>query len=131
MLAGVKDVFNGVLLKGNAVGDVFLYGRGAGKLPTASAVVADILDAAKHFEFLKGWGWQDEKEGAVMPMDEVETAYFVRFKGISEDALRAYPRALMVYRKDDITAIITPKMKESEHVGKLAKLNVLSAIRVL
>ena len=131
MLAGVKDVFNGVLLKGNAVGDVFLYGRGAGKLPTASAVVADILDAAKHFEFLKGWGWQDEKEGAVMPMDEVESAYFIRIKGISETALRAYATAQIIYRKEDVTAIITPKMKESEHAKKLANLQVLSAIRVL
>lgn len=131
MLAGVKDVFNGVLLKGNAVGDVFLYGRGAGKLPTASAVVADILDAAKHFEFLKGWGWQDEKEGAVMPMDEVESAYFIRFKGISETALRQYAAAQIIYRKEDVTAIITPKLKESEHAKKLANLQVLSAIRVL
>lgn len=131
MLAGVKDVFNGVLLKGNAVGDVFLYGRGAGKLPTASAVVADILDAAKHFEFLKGWGWQDEKEGAVMPMDEVESAYFIRFKGISETALRQYATAQIIYRKEDVTAIITPKLKESEHAKKLANLQVLSAIRVL
>lgn len=131
MLSGVKDVFNGVLLKGNAVGDVFLYGRGAGKLPTASAVVADILDAAKHFEFLKGWGWQDEKEGNVMPMDEVECAYFVRFKGISENALRQYATAQIVYRKDDVTAFITPKMTQKEHTSKLAQLQVLSAIRVL
>ena len=131
MLAGVKDVFNGVLLKGNAVGDVFLYGRGAGKLPTASAVVADILDAAKHFEFLKGWGWQDEKEGAVVPMDEVESAYFIRFKGVCENALRQYPTALIVYRKDEVTAIITPVLKESEHAKRFANLQVLSAIRVL
>lgn len=131
MLAGVKDVFNGVLLKGNAVGDVFLYGRGAGKLPTASAVVADILDAAKHFEFLKGWGWQDEKEGAVVPMDEVESAYFIRFKGVCENALRQYPTALIVYHKDEVTAIITPVLKESEHAKRFANLQVLSAIRVL
>ena len=43
-LYGIQDVFNGVLLKGNMVGDVVLCGKGAGKLPTASAVVADVID---------------------------------------------------------------------------------------
>ena len=47
-LAGVEDVFNAIAVKGNAIGDVMFYGRGAGKLPTASAVVADVIDAAKH-----------------------------------------------------------------------------------
>ena len=45
-LAGVEDVFNAIAVKGNAIGDVMFYGRGAGKLPTASAVVADVIDAA-------------------------------------------------------------------------------------
>jgi homoserine dehydrogenase len=47
-LASVDDVFNGILVRGNAVGDVFFCGRGAGKGPTASAVVADIIECAKH-----------------------------------------------------------------------------------
>ena len=46
-LAGVEDVFNAITVKGNAIGDVMFYGRGAGKLPTASAVVADVIDAAR------------------------------------------------------------------------------------
>ena len=49
-LASVKDVFNAILVRGDAVGDVCFYGPGAGKLPTASAVVADIIDCAKHSE---------------------------------------------------------------------------------
>ena len=44
---GVEDVFNAIAVTGNAVGDVMFYGRGAGKLPTASAVVADVIDIAK------------------------------------------------------------------------------------
>lgn len=47
-LAGVEDVFNGIVVRGDAIGDVMFYGRGAGKLPTASAVSADIIDAVKH-----------------------------------------------------------------------------------
>ena len=49
-LAGITDVYNGILIKGNAVGDVMLYGRGAGKLPTASAVVSDVIDIARHID---------------------------------------------------------------------------------
>mgnify|MGYP002226336047 FL=1 len=44
-LAGVNDVFNAVLMQGDMLGDVVFYGKGAGKLPTASAVVADVIDA--------------------------------------------------------------------------------------
>ena len=47
-LASVDDVFNAVLVKGDMLGDVVFYGKGAGKLPTASAVVADVVDALKH-----------------------------------------------------------------------------------
>ncbi|MEG2699360.1 MAG: homoserine dehydrogenase, partial [Ruthenibacterium sp.] len=47
-LAGVEDVFNEVLVKGDMLGDVVFYGKGAGKLPTASAVVADVIDALKN-----------------------------------------------------------------------------------
>ncbi len=46
-LSGVEDVFNAIAVTGNAIGDVMFYGRGAGKLPTASAVVADVIDIAK------------------------------------------------------------------------------------
>lgn len=131
MLANVKDVFNGVLIKGNAVGDVFMYGRGAGKMPTASAVVADIVDAAKHFEYLKGWGWGDSAENAVMDINDVENAYYVRIKGSSADALSVYNNASVIFEDKNVTAIITESMKENQHSEKLAKLQVLSAIRVL
>src|SRR5690606_19267096 len=47
-LYSVNDVFNGIFVKGNILGDTMFYGKGAGKLPTASAVVADVIDAAKH-----------------------------------------------------------------------------------
>ena len=52
-LAGIDDVFNGILVRGDATGDVVFYGKGAGKLPTASAVVADIIDCVKHLKARK------------------------------------------------------------------------------
>lgn len=56
-LASVDDVFNAILVRGDAIGDVVFYGKGAGKLPTASAVVADVIDCAKHTERRKAFGW--------------------------------------------------------------------------
>ena len=56
-LATVDDVFNAVMIRGNAVGDVMFYGRGAGDLPTASAVMGDVLDALEHREKRRDLGW--------------------------------------------------------------------------
>ena len=61
-LAGVDDVFNAVMIRGNAVGDVMFYGRGAGDLPTASAVMGDVLDALQHREKRRNLGWDRDAE---------------------------------------------------------------------
>ncbi len=77
-LAGVDDVFNAILVRGDAIGDVVFYGRGAGKMPTASAVVADVIDCAKHMERRKFFGWQESESGYVASYLDAETAYYVR-----------------------------------------------------
>lgn len=59
ILAGVNDVFNAIMVRGDYVGDVMFYGRGAGKAPTASAVVADVIDCAKHLQTRKQIFWED------------------------------------------------------------------------
>lgn len=78
-LACVEDVFNAVLVTGNAVGDVMFYGRGAGKLPTASAVAADIVDialnAGRPAEELP---WTVSKENFLAPADAMLTGWYVR-----------------------------------------------------
>ena len=61
-LANVDDVFNGILVRGDAVGDTVFYGKGAGKFPTASAVVADVIDQTKHIGRIpKRLFWEEEK----------------------------------------------------------------------
>ncbi len=77
-LANVDDVFNAILVRGDAIGDVVFYGRGAGKMPTASAVVADVIDAAKHTLKKKNFGWDDAEENYVIDYREQTTALFVR-----------------------------------------------------
>ena len=59
-LANIDDVFNGILIRGDATGDVVFYGRGAGKFPTASAVVADMIDAAKANTTSKSLNWEGQ-----------------------------------------------------------------------
>ena len=61
-VAGVDDVFNAIMIRGNAVGDVMFYGRGAGDLPTASAVMGDILDALAHRDKRRNLGWSQSAE---------------------------------------------------------------------
>ena len=82
-LAGVDDVFNAILVRGDATGDVVFYGKGAGKMPTASAVVADVIDAAKHTLKKKNFGWDDTQENYVVDYKTQPSALYVR--GITAD----------------------------------------------
>ena len=87
-LAGVDDVFNAVLLKGDMLGDVVFYGKGAGKLPTASAVVADVIDALKNgVRIHDSLFWQAGKPAEGMFTDPSPAAYYVRAQGITPAAL--------------------------------------------
>lgn len=78
-LAMVNDVFNGIFVKGNALGDAMFYGRGAGKLPTASAMVADIVDAVKHkgTHIISRWG---REKIELKDKQQVKAKYFVRIQ---------------------------------------------------
>ncbi len=80
-LSGVDDVFNGILVRGDATGDVVFYGKGAGKLPTASAVVADVIDCVKHMKARKYLYWEDAKPGYVEPYEELRQNFFVHIQG--------------------------------------------------
>lgn len=85
-LANIDDVFNGVLVRGNATGDVVFYGKGAGKLPTASAVVADVIHEAKVSGTSTSLTWKDSSENFVLPYDEVESAFYVRAAGFRDSS---------------------------------------------
>lgn len=106
-LANVDDVFNGILVRGDATGDVVFYGKGAGKLPTASAMVADVIDCVKHFKARKYLFWEDARPGYVEPFGAVPDDFFVHIKGegSSEGAFAQaealFPGAARVIRKDE------------------------------
>ena len=89
-LASVDDVFNAVLVKGDMLGDVVFYGKGAGKLPTASAVVADVVDALKHGSKVHdSLFWQPAEPVEGMLTDPAPAAYYVRVAGIAPAVVEA------------------------------------------
>ncbi len=80
-LANVEGVFNAISVVGDAIGDVMFYGQGAGKLPTASAVVGDVMDAAKHMCYLKSNCWEAGGPEVVFSQEEVASAWYARVAG--------------------------------------------------
>jgi len=80
LLAQVDGVMNGIVVRGNAIGDVMFYGAGAGKLPTASAVTADIIDAVKHDHTRKLISWDDGDISMMFSPSEIKSRWYVRFK---------------------------------------------------
>lgn len=79
-LYAVQNVFNAILVHGNMVGDTMYYGKGAGKFATASAVVADVIDCAKHLGKHVQVIWEEDKL-EISPMDDFTRRFFVRVKG--------------------------------------------------
>ncbi len=89
-LASVDDVFNAVMVKGDMLGDVVFYGKGAGKLPTASAVVADVVDALKHgAKMHDSLFWQPAEPAEGMLTDPAPAAYYVRVEGAAPAVVEA------------------------------------------
>ena len=117
-LYSVNDVFYGIMVKGNMLGVSMFYGSGAGKLPTASAVVADIIEAAQNLDHNLAIGWSGEKQ-AIESMDQARFRYFVRVAGScrnkEQDVKRAFGKVEVVelYGMDEF-AVLTSEMSEGE-----------------
>ncbi len=137
-LAGVEDVFNAVMVRGDAVGDVLFYGRGAGKLPTASAVVADVIDCVKHLNARKYLSWDDGEEGYVVNSETVKTRLYVRADvddviDAKANVFGTFDEAEFVITGEDKNevAFITPVGVEAELKEKIASVKQLKNVSVL
>ena len=107
-LAGVSGVFNGIIVIGNAIDEVMFYGRGAGKLPTASAVVADVIDAAKHLVSRKFIDWADDAPDFVADTDDMVYRHYVRLGNCTAQmVLNLFPHARIVAETENFTAFVT------------------------
>ncbi len=130
-LYNVNDVFNAVFVRGNVLGDAMFYGSGAGKLPTASAVVADMVDIAKHLKRNISVDWSSKKLDLV-DFGSIEHAFFVRTSSEKERITEVFGDVEFVEIADCFGEIgfITGTMTEKVFAGNAAKLNVLSVIRM-
>jgi homoserine dehydrogenase len=128
MLYNVEGVLNAIYVHGNALGDAIFYGSGAGSLPTASAVAGDIITIARSLDRTLPSDWTGE-ELELMPTDDIEHAFFVRFAGSEEEAKAVFGdiEPIRLDNVDDefgfMTAVMTEKaFREcSEKAGKVKK----------
>lgn len=129
-LSMVNDVFNAVCVHGNMLGDSMYYGRGAGKLPTASAVVSDVVDCARHIGKIITCFW-DAEDVKLTNVDEVERAFFVRVeKAKEQEAKETFGDVKEVTAGvDGEFAFVTGRMSEKEFNEKAEKVGVISRIR--
>ncbi|HNW07525.1 MAG: homoserine dehydrogenase [Verrucomicrobia bacterium] len=148
VLASVNHVFNAAFVRGDIVGDTLFYGRGAGKDATASAVLSDLADAALDLKF--GTPQRvppfvpHERAGAVVPIAEVVTRYFVRLNVVDRPGVLAQISALLGAARIGISSVIQPESREGASVplilmlhdapsgavtGALKKIGRLAAVR--
>lgn len=142
-LGTVSDVFNAILVRGDATGDVVFYGKGAGKLPTASAVMADIIDCTKASDTSPSLRWKPSQGGNVADVADSVAEIYYRCRSsevkLPETATRLFGDIQTLTRSgqpSDEFAFIAPARTEREHTAaeqELEKMGVsiLGKIRVL
>lgn len=132
-LMGVNDVFNAIFVKGNVLGDVMFYGQGAGKLPTASAVVSDVVDAVKHLGTNIMSIWCTEKL-ELADIKDSKNQYFVRLAGAGQEekvkSVFGDVTFVSIEEVSDETAFLTNEMAEREYEQKISEFGtVINRIR--
>lgn len=131
----VNGVFNAVFVHGNMLGDSMYYGKGAGKLPTASAVVSDVIDCARHIGKVIMCFW-DAADAKLMNVEEAENKFFFRVKSGNGEKVKAVfgeVKSVKLSGMDEEEAFVTSLMKEkdfTEKYEKIADICVGNRIRV-
>lgn len=135
-LANISDEFNGIMVRGDCTDDVLFYGKGAGSLPTASAVVADIIDSCMHLNERKYIFWADSNNESVLPYNESRTRMYLRLDSPeAEDMVNEIFGNVYVIAKDKELAVATDLMTIADIEKNIQKLErkgvkVLSKIRI-
>ena len=134
-LSMVNGVFNAVFVTGNMLGDSMYYGKGAGKLPTASAVVSDVIDCARHPGRVIMCFWEQENV-RLADVSLEERSFFIRARaGFQKEIEEAFPggRLLCLEGREQDFGYFTPVMRENDFTGKYEALadRVLGRIRLL
>lgn len=138
-LSSVDGVFNGILVDGDATDEVLFYGKGAGKLPTASAVVADVIDCVKHLNARKYLFWEDCDGSNVEPYENDVTGMYFRVKGdieaIKASAEKKFGKITVLEAKsadsDEVAFVAEPaKISEFEEWKASLENAILNCIRI-
>lgn len=133
-LAGVNDVFNAILVRGDATGDVVFYGKGAGKLPTASAVVSDVIIAAKEKSTTRMMSWEDSEQNFIVPESEISNSFYVRANAGKADVEKLFGNVRYLSRENAPSgevAFITDVINEKTFAEKCSNIDVIGSIRVM
>ncbi len=132
-LSGISDVYNGVLLKGDMVGEVMFYGPGAGKLPTASAVVGDIIDIASGIRgSVKRPYFADATARDFADFANYTCARYFRFANtLAEVNTVLGGQVQHLLTEQDHVSVVTNDMSEDEAAAIADKLQVCSSMRIL
>ncbi|MBQ4040795.1 MAG: homoserine dehydrogenase [Oscillospiraceae bacterium] len=123
LVSGVNGVMNGIVIKGNIVGETMFYGAGAGKMPTASAVVADVTAVAMNVRAGECFEWAAPNDEVSGDPASLKNKWFVRVRGELE--------AELVGRADGISAYVTAEMSETELKAVLGEAEVVAAYRMI
>ena len=128
-LSGVNGVFNAVFVKGNVLGDAMFYGSGAGKLPTASAVVADIVDIIRRPDNIKVEWAKDKIE--LLDYKDSKNAFFVRTSSSKEEVEKSFGKVEFVEGVvEGEMGFITDVMSEGDFIEKSEKINLINRVRL-
>ncbi|MDD3192246.1 MAG: homoserine dehydrogenase [Oscillospiraceae bacterium] len=139
-LSRVDDVFNSVLIKGDETGEVMFYGKGAGKLPTASAVVADVVHIAKSPSTSQSLIWEDSAADTVADASAYRNAFYYRLQGpISKEQIEALWGTVTVLSRQGqptgevafLTGVMPESQAESAEKKLAGKAELLGKIRLL
>ena len=137
-LANIDYEFNGIMVRGDCTGDVVFYGKGAGKLPTASAVVADVVDCCKHLKTRKFLFWTDGNGENIIPYTESVTAMYIRANTTMEVAQEVFGCVDKIEKADSPegeVAFVTAQLPYGEILEKISALEskgakIISKIRI-
>lgn len=127
IMSGVSDVFNAVLVYGDGIDKAMFYGRGAGKLPTASAVLGDVIEAVKHKVTVFSQSWESsEDDSFIAPVEELSAKWYFRVPADCNEIGEG------TYTDDNGTAFITQeKLTFAQAKSKAEKLNAMAYLPVL
>ena len=138
LLSNVDGVMNGIVVHGNALGEAMFYGAGAGKRPTASAVVADVIDAAKHMQARKYLGWDESQDGYVVDADDIKMRWYVRTGSGLQDIGKAFGNLRLISYPGEYPgagpneyAFATEPITGREIKERLQSMDVRSLFRIL